>query len=240
MEKKIALVTGGSGGIGQAIVKELMADGFFVLFTYGRNEEEAAKLEVENSSKKLQFSANQDEEKVQKFVEKIINDYGQIDVLVNNLGKTNDKLVMKMTKEDFEDVLDVNLTTAFVLSKLVVKFMSKKKRGSIINMASIVGITGNLGQANYSASKAGLIALTKTMSKEYARKGIRINAIAPGFIKSPMTEKLGKDLIKNVENTISMKRLGEPEDVANIVSFLAGEKSGYMTGQTLVVDGGLI
>ncbi len=234
---KVAIVTGGTGGIGQAIVGQLVADGYTVHFTYGSDVESKDKLEtMYEGVKGHQFDARNDLDQFQEFV----SQFDRIDLLVNNLGITNDKLIARMSEEDFMKVLDINLNSAFKMSKTVVKLMSKQKSGKIINMSSVIGITGNLGQANYAASKAGLIAFSKSLAYEYARKGITVNVIAPGFIKTPMTDKLGEKVVNDIVDRIPMKRMGEPEDVANVVSFLASEKADFITGQTIVVDGGMI
>ncbi len=234
---KVALVTGGTGGIGQAIIKQLVEDGFTVHFTFGRDVESKDKLESEFPGVVgHQFDARNDLEAFTSFVA----EFERIDVLVNNLGITNDKLIAQMSEEDFMNVLDVNLNSTFKMSKVVVKKMSKQKYGKIINMSSVIGITGNIGQSNYAASKAGLIAFSKSLAYEYARKNVTVNVVAPGFIKTPMTDSLGEKVINEILSKIPLKRLGEPKDVANVVSFLASEKADFVTGQTLVVDGGMI
>ncbi len=235
--QKVALVTGGTGGIGQAIVKQLVEDDYFVLFTY--NSDEISKEYIESNfknTKGYKFSALSDISRYNEFV----SQFDQIDLLVNNLGITNDKLIAKMDEDDFMKVIDINLNSCFKMSKVVIKKMSKQKSGNIINISSVIGITGNIGQANYAASKAGMIAFSKSLAKEYARKNVRVNTVAPGFIKTNMTDKLDDKIIDNIISNIPLKRMGEGSDVANLVSFLASDQASFITGQTIVVDGGMI
>ncbi len=235
--QKLAIVTGGTGGIGQAIVKQLVEDNYQVIFTYNNDEVSKAYLEnTYNNTKGYKFSATSDLKAYTAFVAQ----FEQIDLLVNNLGVTNDQLIAKMNEQDFMQVLDINLNSCFKMSKVVAKKMSKQKRGNIINMSSVIGITGNIGQANYAASKAGMIAFSKSLAKEYARKNIRVNVVAPGFIKTNMTDKLNDKLVDDIISNIPLQRMGDVSDVSNLVSFLASDKASFITGQTIVVDGGMI
>lgn len=231
MENKIALVTGGNKGIGQAISDKLQADGFTVI-VIGRS------LSPDSSHISYQGDVSNTEE-VERILEDIFRQYGKIDVLVNNAGITKDNLMLRMSLEDFRDVLDVNLVSAFYLSKLVSKQMLKKRQGKIINISSISGIHGNAGQANYAAAKAGLIGLTQTMAKEFASRNILVNAVAPGFIETAMTDKLPEEIRNKMKETIPLQRFGRPEEVADVVSFLASDKANYITGQVITVCGGL-
>ena len=239
MSEKLALVTGGSRGIGKACAIELAKAGYDVIINYAGNEESANKtvselkeLNVNAEAYKFDISNN---EAVNNAIKEILEKHGRIDVLVNNAGITRDGLFMRMNKENWDAVINTNLTGAYNVSQAVVKAMVKQRCGSIINMASIVGIYGNAGQANYAAAKAGLIGLTKSLSKELASRNIRVNAIAPGFIKTDMTKDLDSE---KIVEAIPLKRLGEPTDIASAVKFLAVDAT-YVTGQILQVDGGL-
>ena len=240
MSEKLALVTGGSRGIGKACALELAKAGFDVIINYAGNVEAANKtveeikaLGVESEAYRFDVS---NAEEVEASIAQIVEKYGRIDVLVNNAGITRDGLFMRMTAENWNAVINTNLTSAYYVSQPVVKIMMKQRSGSIINMASVVGVSGNAGQANYSAAKAGLIGLTKTLAKELGSRGIRVNAIAPGFINTDMTKDLDTSKFTDF---IPLKRLGEPEDIAKAVKFFA-EDATYVTGQVLEVDGGLI
>ena len=240
MSEKLALVTGGSRGIGKACALELAKAGFDVIINYAGNVEAANKtveeikaLGVESEAYRFDVS---NAEEVEANIAQIVEKYGRIDVLVNNAGITRDGLFMRMTADNWNAVINTNLTSAYYVSQPVVKVMMKQRSGSIINMASVVGVSGNAGQANYSAAKAGLIGLTKTLAKELGSRGIRVNAIAPGFINTDMTKDLDTSKFTDF---IPLKRLGEPEDIAKAVKFFA-EDATYVTGQVLEVDGGLI
>ena len=240
MSEKLALVTGGSRGIGKACAIELAKAGYDVIINYAGNVEAANKtveelkaLGVDSAAYKFDVS-NKDE--VAKSVDEIVQKYGRIDVLVNNAGITRDGLFMRMSDENWEAVINTNLSSAYFVSQPVVKVMMKQRSGAIVNMSSVVGVSGNAGQANYSAAKAGLIGLTKTLAKELGSRGIRVNAIAPGFINTDMTKDLDTSKFTDF---IPLKRLGEPEDIAKAVKFLAVDAT-YITGQVLKVDGGLI
>ena len=239
MSEKLALVTGGSRGIGAAVAKELASAGYDVVITYAGNEEAANKtveelktLGVDAGAYKFDVSNNEETVNV---VNEIIEKYGRVDALVNNAGITRDGLFMRMNKDNWDAVINTNLSGAYNVTQPIVKVMMKQRSGVIINMASIVGVYGNAGQANYAAAKAGIIGFTKSLAKELASRNIRVNAIAPGFIATDMTK--GLDAEKVVEH-IPLKRLGQPEDIAKTVKFLCDEGS-YITGQVIQVDGGL-
>ena len=240
MSEKLALVTGGSRGIGKACAIELAKAGYDVVINYAGNVEAANKtveeikaLGVEAAAYKFDVS---NPEEVNVSIAEIIEKYGRIDILVNNAGITRDGLFMRMSEENWNAVINTNLSSAFYVSQPVVKVMMKQRNGAIVNMASVVGVSGNAGQANYSAAKAGLIGLTKTLAKELGSRGIRVNAVAPGFINTDMTKDLDTSKFTDF---IPLKRLGEPEDIAKAVKFLAVDAQ-YVTGQVLEVDGGLI
>ena len=241
MSEKLALVTGGSRGIGKACALELAKCGYDVVINYAGNTEAANKtveeikaLGVEAEAFKFDVS-NQAE--VEENIAKIIEKYGRIDILVNNAGITRDDLFIRMGEDKWSAVINTNLNSAFYVSKPVVKIMMKQRSGAIVNMSSVVGVSGNIGQANYSSAKAGLIGFTKSLAKELGARNIRVNAVAPGFIATDMT----KDLANTEEmmKLIPLKRMGTPEDIAKAVKFLAVDSS-YVTGQVLEVDGGLI
>ena len=240
MSEKLALVTGGSRGIGKACAFELAKAGYDIAVNFAGNEEAANKtveeikaLGVDAAAFKFDVS---NQEEAAKGVEAVIEKFGRIDILVNNAGITRDGLFMRMSAENWNAVINTNLSSAFYVSQPVVKVMMKQRGGAIVNMSSVVGVSGNAGQANYSAAKAGLIGLTKTLAKELGSRGIRVNAIAPGFINTDMTKDLDTSKFTDF---IPLKRLGEPEDIAKAVKFLAVDAD-YITGQVLEVDGGLI
>ena len=238
MSEKLALVTGASRGIGKACAIELAKAGYDIAVNFAGNEEAANKtveeikaLGVDAAAFKFDVS---NQEAAAKGVEAVLEKFGRIDILVNNAGITRDGLFMRMSAENWDAVINTNLSSAFYVSQPVVKVMMKQRSGAIINMSSVVGVSGNAGQANYSAAKAGLIGLTKTLAKELGSRGIRVNAIAPGFINTDMTKDLDTSKFTDF---IPLKRLGEPEDIAKAVKFLAAD-SDYITGQVLEVDGG--
>ncbi|MFI3300561.1 MAG: 3-oxoacyl-[acyl-carrier-protein] reductase [Candidatus Gastranaerophilales bacterium] len=240
MSEKLAIVTGGSRGIGKGCALELAKAGYDVVINYAGNDEAANKtveeikaLGVEAEAFKFDVSNAED---VAKNIDAIVEKYGRVDVLVNNAGITRDGLFMRMSNENWDAVVNTNLSSAFYVSQPVVKVMMKQRCGSIINMSSVVGVSGNAGQANYAAAKAGLIGMTKTLAKELGSRGIRVNAIAPGFINTDMTKDLDTSKFTDF---IPLKRLGEVEDIAKAVKFLAADAN-YITGQVLEVDGGLI
>lgn len=244
MEEKNALVTGGSRGIGKEIALGLAKKGFNIAITYNSNESLAQEVieEIkENGVKALAIKGNSaQEEDVTNIVAKVEEELGTIDILVNNAGITKDNLIIRMKSEDWDDVLNVNLKGVFLTTKAVVRGMMKKKYGKIINISSVVGVTGNAGQANYSASKAGVIGFTKSMAKELASRGIRVNAVAPGFIKTDMTDVLKDEVKEELLKSIPLGSLGLPKDIANAVVFLASEESDYITGQVINVNGGMV
>ncbi len=240
MSEKLALITGASRGIGKACAIELAKAGYDIAVNYAGNVDAANKTVEELKALGVQAEAFKfdvsDKEEAQKGVEAVIEKFGRIDVLVNNAGITRDGLFMRMSAENWDAVINTNLSSAFYVSQPVVKVMMKQRSGAIVNMSSVVGVSGNAGQANYSAAKAGLIGLTKTLAKELGSRGIRVNAIAPGFINTDMTKDLDTSKFTDF---IPLKRLGEPEDIAKAVKFLAADAD-YVTGQVLEVDGGLI
>ena len=243
LENKVAVVTGGGRGIGAAIARRLAGEGASVALcdVMLENAKQVADSLTAAGAKAVAYAVNvTDGKQVAEVCERILADFGRVNVLVNNAGITRDNLLLRMSEADWDLVLGVNLKGAFLFTKALVPAMMKQRGGSIVNIASIVGVRGNAGQANYSASKAGMIGLTKTVAKEYAKRGIRANAIAPGFIQTAMTEKLTEAQKQMQTDYIGLGRLGQPEDVANVVLFLASELSSYVTGQVIGVDGGLI
>ncbi|QYA43403.1 3-oxoacyl-[acyl-carrier-protein] reductase [Macrococcoides bohemicum] len=239
----LAIVTGSSRGIGEATAIKLAEDGFDVLVNYSGNQERAeavvAKIEA-LGQKAIGVKANvSDAEEVKEMIRIAIENFGSIDVVVNNAGITRDNLTMRMKAEDFDDVIATNLKGVFNVVQSVTRQMLKQRTGVIINMSSVVGSLGNAGQANYVASKAGVEGLTKTFAREFASRGVRVNAVAPGFIVSDMTDKLGADLVESMKQQIPLGSLGEVNDIAEAVSFLASNKAKYITGQTLHVNGGM-
>jgi 3-oxoacyl-(acyl-carrier-protein) reductase len=244
LENKVVLITGSTRGLGKAIAEKFAQEKAVVIIT-GTNQDKALAVAASISkvygvdTKGYQLDVG-DEEAVKNIVHEVIKKYGKIDILINNAGITRDARLMMMKAADWAAVLHTNLTGAFNCIKYVSKQMLKQRCGSIINMASVVGIMGNIGQANYSASKAGLIGLTKTAAKELAARGINVNAIAPGYIKSEMTEVLSEEVSKKMLSLIPMEAYGVPEDIANMALFLASDKARYVTGQVIHVDGGML
>lgn len=239
-ENKVALITGASRGIGKACAIELAKAGYDIAVSYAGNEEAANQTvkeltDIGVKAKSYKFNVA-DKEACSKAVEEVLNDFGKLDVLVNNAGITRDGLFMRMNADNWEAVINTNLNSAFYMTNSVIKTMIKQRYGCIINMSSIVGLMGNAGQANYSAAKAGLIGLTKSLAKELGSRNIRVNAIAPGFIQTDMTKDLDTE---KITEHIPLKRLGLPEDIAKTVKFLAVDAS-YITGQVIGVDGGLV
>ena len=243
LDGKIAVVTGASRGIGAAVARKLADDGAIVIVNYCGSVEAAQKVVDDIKSnggiavaKRCDVS---DYESCEKLIKDIVDEYQTIDILVNNAGITRDGLLIGMSEKDFDDVIATNLKGAFNTTRFASRFMLKQKQGCIINISSVSGVRGNPGQVNYSASKAGVIGLTKSAAKELASRNIRVNAIAPGFIKSDMTDVL-PDIVKDgARDVIPMKRFGEPSEIAEAVAFLAGDKSSYITGQVIRVDGGM-
>ncbi len=240
---KIAIVTGGAQGIGKSIVRKLASEGAncVIVDVDIQNAETTAKeIKEEFNVETLVFKVDVSNfQEVQNCIDETFKKFGKIDILVNNAGITKDNLILKMTEEEWNKVLDINLKGCFNFIKAVSKYMLKQRSGRIINIASVVGLMGNPGQANYSASKGGLIALTKTVAKEFASRNILVNAVAPGYIKTRMTEALSEEQKKKLQEYIPLNRLGEPEDVANVVWFLSIEESSYITGQVISVNGGM-
>ena len=244
LEGKVAIITGASRGIGSGIAKVFAEQGANVAFTYSSSVESAMALESELNAlgiKAKGYKSNAaDFNEAQKLVDDVIAEFGTIDVLINNAGITKDNLLMRMSEEDFDKVIEINLKSVFNMTKAVQKIMLKNRKGSIVNMSSVVGVKGNAGQANYAASKAGMIGFTKSIALELGSRNIRCNAIAPGFIETEMTAKLNEDVVKGWREAIPLKRGGTPEDVANVCVFLASDMSAYVTGQVINVDGGML
>lgn len=244
LQGKTAIITGGSRGIGKGIVEIFAQHGANVAFTYSSSAEAAETLAKEVSELGVKAKAYQSNaasyDESQKLAEEVLKEFGSIDILVNNAGITKDNLLMRMSEEDFDKVIEVNLKSVFNMTKAVQRTMLKQRKGSIINMSSVVGVKGNAGQANYAASKAGIIGFSKSVALELGSRDIRCNAIAPGFIETEMTDKLGEDMVKAWRDAIPLKRGGTPEDIANVCVFLASDLSAYVTGQVLNVDGGML
>ncbi len=241
LENRVAIITGGAQGIGKAITLKFAAEGAKIA-VFDIKEAEDTKSDVEKLNRefiflKVDVSHYAD---VSKNMKEVIDRFSQIDILVNNAGITKDTLLVRMSEEDWDKVLNINLKGVFNMSKEVVKYMMKKKSGRIINISSIIGLVGNPGQANYAASKAGIIGLTKSVAKEFAKRGITVNAIAPGYIKTPMTDVLKEDAKNRLKEMIPLGEIGTPEDVANLALFLASDDARYITGQVINVDGGMV
>lgn len=243
LEGKTAIVTGGSKGIGKGIVSLFARHGANVAFTYLSSEEQAREVENELKTQGIKARAYRsdasDFSAAEQLVKDVLEDFGQIDILVNNAGITKDNLLMRMSEQDYDEVMRINLKSVFNLTKAIQRTFLKQRSGSIINMSSVVGIKGNAGQANYAASKAGMIGFTKSIALELGSRNIRCNAIAPGFIETEMTDKLDPDTVQSWRDAIPLKRGGTPEDVANACLFLGSDLSTYITGQVLSVDGGM-
>lgn len=244
LKGKTAIVTGGSRGIGKSIALELASKGANVVVNCTKSIESAEavikeiqKMGVSGMAVKADVSKS---EEVENLVNEVLNTFGSIDILVNNAGITRDNLIIRMTEKDFDDVISTNLKGAFICTKAISKVMIKQKSGKIINVSSVVGIVGNAGQSNYAAAKAGLIGFTKSMAKELAKRGINVNAVAPGFIETDMTSKLPEKVKEEFVNNIPLMRVGKPEDIAKAVLFLASEYSDYITGQVINIDGGMV
>ena len=241
---KTAIITGGSRGIGRGIAKIFAENGCAVAFTFNSNKEAADDLVAELSSEEVKVkgyksnAANYNE--AQKLVEEVLVDFGSLDILVNNAGITKDNLLMRMSEEDFDQVIEINLKSIFNMTKAIQRTFLKQRHGSLIHMSSVVGVKGNAGQSNYAASKAGMIGFSKSVALELGSRNIRSNVIAPGFIETEMTDKLSEDIVQGWRDGIPLKRGGRPEDVANACVFLASDLSSYITGQVLHVDGGML
>jgi 3-oxoacyl-[acyl-carrier protein] reductase len=240
---KVALITGGSRGIGRSIVLQLAHSGADIAFTYRSRVEEANVLVTELQAmgrKAAAFQSNAaDTNQSNEVVQNVIKDFGRIDILVNNAGITKDGLLMRMSEQDWDDVITTNLKSVFNFTKAACRQMMSQQSGKIINISSVVGIVGNAGQSNYVASKAGVIGFTKSIAKELASRNIQVNAIAPGFIETDMTEKLNEKQKEAILGIIPQKRIAKPEEIAAVVCFLASNDSSYITGQTINVDGGM-
>lgn len=241
---KVAFITGGTRGIGKRIAIKLAKNGFDIALNYRKENDELknTKNEIEESGAKclaVQGDVTSFEDS-ERMVKEIFDHYERIDVLVNNAGITKDNLFVRMKKEDFEDVINVNLIGTFNVTKNIVPIMMKQKSGRIINISSVVGISGNAGQANYAASKAGIIGFTKSLAKELGSRNILVNAIAPGFIETQMTDVLKDSVKEEISKSIPLKRMGKTEDIANLANFLASDESSYITGQVINVDGGML
>lgn len=244
LQDKVAIITGASRGIGKGIAEVFAKNGANVAFTYSSSVDAAKALEKELSilgikAKGYQSNAASFTE-AQELVDQVLEDFGAIDILINNAGITKDNLLMRMGEEDFDKVIEVNLKSVFNMTKAVQRTMLKQRKGSIINMSSVVGVKGNAGQTNYAASKAGIIGFSKSVALELGSRNIRCNVIAPGFIETEMTAKLDEETVKGWRAAIPLKRGGTPEDIAYACVFLASDMSAYVTGQTLNVDGGML
>ncbi|WP_251860606.1 3-oxoacyl-[acyl-carrier-protein] reductase [Clostridium sp. Marseille-Q2269] len=244
LQGKTAIVTGASRGIGRAIAKKLASMGANLVLNYRKSADEIDTLIEEIKEYEVQTLVVQGDvssfEDCKKIADEAKEKFGSIDVLINNAGITKDALILRMTEEDFDKVISVNLKGVYNCSKHIAPIMLKQRSGKIINISSVVGVAGNAGQCNYAAAKAGVIGITKTLAKELGSRGITVNAVAPGYIKTDMTDALSEKVKKSIEDVLPLKTLGTPEDVAEAVGFLASDKASYITGQVLHVDGGMI
>ena len=244
LEGKTAVITGASRGIGRGIAKVFVEQGCAVAFTYSSNQAAAEALAAELSGQGVQVRGYQsnaaDYEAAEQLIADVLKDFGSIDILVNNAGITKDNLLIRMSESDFDQVIEVNLKSIFNMTKAVQRTFLKQRKGSLIHMSSVVGVKGNAGQANYAASKAGIIGFSKSIALELGSRNIRSNVIAPGFIETEMTAQLSEEVVQGWRDGIPLKRGGQPEDVANACVFLASELSNYITGQVLHVDGGML
>lgn len=241
---KVAFITGATRGIGKQIAITLAEDGYDIAINYRKENQELINTKKAIEERNVKCLAVQGDVSsfadTEKFTKEVINQYGKIDVLVNNAGITKDTLLMRMKEEDFRNVIDVNLAGTFNVTKNVIPYMMKARSGRIINISSVVGISGNTGQTNYAASKAGIIGFTKSLAKEVGTRNILVNAVAPGFIETDMTDVLKDEVKEEIAKNIPLKRIGTVIDVANVVKFLASEASSYITGQVINIDGGLL
>ena len=245
MDKKVALITGGSRGIGKKIAEKFARNGYNIVINYVSEKTDVNKLESDLSQNgKVEVLCIKcdvtDFNSCQEMVKEAVDKFGKIDVLINNAGITKDNLLMRMKEEDFDKVINVNLKGTFNMTKNVISYMMKKRSGRIVNISSVVGVSGNSGQANYAASKAGIIGFTKSVAKELASRNILANAVAPGFIETDMTDVLSESVKESIYSQIPLKKMGKPEEVANAVYFLGSDENTYITGQTLNIDGGMI
>ena len=244
LEGKTAIITGASRGIGKGIAEVFANAGANVAFTYSSSEAPALELEKVLTTKGVKAKAYKSNaasfQEAEELVAKVLEDFGNVDILINNAGITKDNLLMRMSEEDFDRVIEVNLKSVFNMTKAIQRTFLKQRHGSIVNMTSVVGVKGNAGQANYAASKAGMIGFTKSVALELGSRNIRCNAVAPGFIETEMTDKLDEKTVQGWRDAIPLKRGGQPEDVANACLFLASDLSAYVTGQVLHVDGGML
>lgn len=244
LKNRVAIVTGGASGIGRSISLELAKQGCHVVVNYNSSAKKAQTLieEIEALGQKaIAVQANIGEfDQAKKLVDEALSAFGQLDILVNNAGITSDQLLLRMQESQFDDVIHTNLKGVWNMCKHSARYLLKSPNGRVVNISSVSGVSGNAGQSNYSASKAGVIGLTKTLAKEFASRKVTVNAIAPGFIDTNMTEKLDEQTKETFLNLIALKRFGEPEEVAYAVSFLASDKAAYITGQTLIIDGGMV
>lgn len=244
LQGKSVLVTGASRGIGRTIALELAAKGANVAVNYAGSEGKAQEVVdeiIEQGGRAVKIQANvANESEVKAMIKEVISEFGSLDILVNNAGITRDNLLMRMKEQEFDDVIDTNLKGVFLCMKAVARQMMKQRSGRIINVASIVGVSGNPGQANYVAAKAGVIGITKSTALELASRNILVNAVAPGFITTDMTDALSEEQQKDILAMIPLAKLGKPQDVANVVRFLASEDANYITGQTIHIDGGMV
>ncbi|WP_413362480.1 3-oxoacyl-ACP reductase FabG [Lysinibacillus sp. 3P01SB] len=243
LKDKVAIITGGAGGIGLAAVQKFVEEGAYVVIA---DYNEKAGMQVQenfvNEERPVLFIQTDtgDRGGVEALVNTTIEKYGRIDILVNNAGTTKDAMLIKMTEQQFDDVININLKGVFNCTQCVIPYMISQGSGKIINTSSVSGIYGNVGQTNYAASKAALIGMTKTWAKEFGRKGIHVNAVAPGFTLTPMVQKMPEEVLEKMEAAVSLRRLGKPEDIANAYLFLASNESDYITGHVLHVDGGIV
>ena len=244
LESKVAIITGGSRGIGKSICETFAQNGCNIAFTYNNSKDSAEALAEKLNSSGIKAKAFKSDasnfDDATKLVDDVLNDFGKIDILVNNAGIKKDNLLMRMEKSDFDSVINTNLSSVFNLTKASIKTFLKQRNGSIVNISSVVGVKGNAGQSNYSASKAGIIGFSKSIAIELGSINIRSNVIAPGFIETDMTNSLSEDVINSWKESIPLKRGGNPSDVGNACVFLASDLSSYITGQTLHVDGGML
>ena len=243
-ENKVVCITGGSRGIGKEVAIKYAENGYDVVINYVSDRTDVESIKKEFNEKGVQsliIKADVSKaDEVEEFVKKAIEKFGKIDVLVNNAGITKDNLLMRMSEEEFDKVIEINLKGTYLVTKAVTKYMMKKRNGSIINLSSVVGVAGNAGQCNYSASKAGIIGFTKSVAKELASRNIRANAVAPGFIETDMTNVLSDTIKESINNQIPLKRMGSAREVANLIYFLGSEQSSYITGQVINIDGGMV